>query len=42
MPLSVAIVCGILEKGIMRCGMNWAKNIQSEDAKENQTEEKTE
>lgn len=39
MPLSVAIVCGIIEKGIMRCGMNWAKNIQSEDAKENQTEE---
>jgi hypothetical protein len=40
MPLSVAIACGILEKGIMRCGMNWARNIQTDESKDDQPEEK--
>jgi hypothetical protein len=40
MPLSVAIACGIIEKGFMRCGMNWARNIQTDESKDDQPEEK--
>jgi hypothetical protein len=37
MPLTVAIVCGVIEKGIMKCGINWARNIQTDADRESKT-----
>mgnify|MGYP006112097377 CR=1 FL=1 len=27
MPLTVAIVFGLFERGVMKCGYNWARNM---------------